>query len=101
MDFIDFEPDSLWYQVCQEAWNTMRNLLGTHLGHSALYNLCQIIQTSTSSTDIALIRGAVFFIGTRITCLLFCSYRYRVRDFFSSLLEKNSKFTRCLKSTNC
>ena len=53
----------LWCKVCQEAWNTMRNLLGTHLGHSALYNLCQIIQVSTSHTDIALIRGAVFFIG--------------------------------------
>ncbi len=54
-------------QVCQEAWNTMRNLMGTHLGHSALYNLCQIIQTSTSATDIALIRGAVFFIGRELT----------------------------------
>jgi tuberous sclerosis protein 2 len=45
----------------------MRNLMGTHLGHSALYNLCQIIQTSTSATDIALIRGAVFFIGKELT----------------------------------
>jgi hypothetical protein len=55
------------WQVCQEAWNTMRNLMGTHLGHSALYNLCQIVQASTSATDIALIRGAVFFIGTAST----------------------------------
>ena len=25
-----------------EAWDTTRKLLGTHLGHSALYNLCQV-----------------------------------------------------------
>ena len=51
----------------------MRNLLGTHLGHSALYTLCQIIQVSTSHTDIALIRGAVFFIGKLLhSSLIIC-----------------------------
>ena len=31
--------------ISSDAWDTMRKLMGTHLGHSALYQLCQIIQT--------------------------------------------------------
>ena len=27
-----------------ETWRITKNLMGTHLGHSALYNMCQIIQ---------------------------------------------------------
>ena len=49
--------------VASEAWDTMRKLMGSHLGHSALYQLCQIIQSPENMTDTALIRGAVFFIG--------------------------------------
>ena len=37
--------------------------MGTHLGHSALYCLCQILQTPDFKKDVALIRGAVFFVG--------------------------------------
>ena len=29
---------------CTEAWRIARNLFGTHLGHSALYCLCQVLQ---------------------------------------------------------
>lgn len=32
-------------------------------GHSALYCLCQIIQTVENHSNVALIRGAIFFIG--------------------------------------
>ena len=62
--------------------------MGTHLGHSALYNLCQIIQTSTSATDIALIRGAVFFIGKELTYLTITAGvpRY-AQTVFSSTFE--------------
>lgn len=27
---------------CTEAWRIMSSLMATHLGHSALYNLCQV-----------------------------------------------------------
>ena len=27
-----------------ETWRITKNLMGTHLGHSALYTMCQIIQ---------------------------------------------------------
>ena len=49
--------------VATDAWDTMRKLMGTHLGHSALYQLCQIIRTPDNERDTALIRGALFFIG--------------------------------------
>jgi len=49
--------------VSTDAWDTMRKMMGTHLGHSALYQLCQIIQNPANNKEIALIRGAVFFIG--------------------------------------
>lgn len=40
----------------------MKILLGTHMGHSALYTMCQIVQSPILSTDAKLIRGAIFFI---------------------------------------
>ena len=49
--------------IATDAWDTMRKLMGTHLGHSALYQLCQIIQSPENRSDTALTRGAVFFIG--------------------------------------
>ena len=49
--------------ISSEAWDTMRKLMGTHVGHSALYQLCQIIQSPGNISDTALIRGAVLFIG--------------------------------------
>ena len=49
--------------LSSEAWDTMRKLLGTHLGHSALYNLCQIVQSPEHRQYEKLVRGAVYFIG--------------------------------------
>ena len=69
---------------CNEAWRIMSSLMATHLGHSALYNLCQIAQLQQFAPplldrqllqerggtarrperlDVSLVRGAVFFIG--------------------------------------
>ncbi|TRY76727.1 hypothetical protein TCAL_07432 [Tigriopus californicus] len=48
---------------CKEAWRIMGNLMGTHLGHSALYCLCQIIQSREYQNNVPLVRGAVFFVG--------------------------------------
>ena len=48
---------------CEMAWKTIHALMSTHLGHSALYNLCQFIQSKETHADAALVRGAVFYIG--------------------------------------
>ena len=78
---------------CNEAWRIMSSLMATHLGHSALYNLCLIAQLHQFSPpllkreeqqqqqhhyqqrrhhhhhgkseriDVPLVRGSVFFIG--------------------------------------
>lgn len=44
-------------------FQVMRNLLGTHMGHSALYTMCRILQEPALAQDSGLIRGAVFFIN--------------------------------------
>ncbi|XP_060116946.1 tuberin [Heteronotia binoei] len=50
-------------ELCEPCWKLMRNLLGTHLGHSAIYNMCRIMEDRAYMTDAALLRGAVFFVG--------------------------------------
>ena len=49
--------------ISNDAWDTMKKMMGTHLGHSALYQLCQIINNPAIISDTALVRGAVLFIG--------------------------------------
>lgn len=48
---------------CQESWKIMRNLLGTHMGHAALYTMCTILQNKDYQGDSGLMRGAVFYIN--------------------------------------
>lgn len=48
---------------CPTSWKIMRNLLGTHLGHSSLYTMCQFLQDPSSASDVGLLRGAVFYIN--------------------------------------
>uniref|UniRef100_A0A8C6XMY8 Tuberin n=1 Tax=Naja naja TaxID=35670 RepID=A0A8C6XMY8_NAJNA len=50
-------------ELCEPCWKLMRNLLGTHLGHSAIYNMCRIMEDRTHMADAVLLRGAVFFVG--------------------------------------
>ncbi|XP_066496483.1 tuberin isoform X3 [Tiliqua scincoides] len=50
-------------ELCEPCWKLMRNLLGTHLGHSAIYNMCQIMEDRAYMADAALLRGTVFFVG--------------------------------------
>ncbi|KAM3826912.1 tuberin isoform 3-T3 [Vipera latastei] len=50
-------------ELCEPCWKLMRNLLGTHLGHSAVYNMCRIMEDRTYMADAVLLRGAVFFVG--------------------------------------
>ena len=46
-----------------EAWRITRNVMKTHLGHSALYCLCQFIQTGEGKGNTALVRGSVCLVG--------------------------------------
>ncbi|KAM4595502.1 tuberin isoform 3-T4 [Fundulus diaphanus] len=55
-------------EFCESCWKLMRKVLGTHLGHSAIYTMCRIMEESNFSTrvymeDAPLLRGAVFFVG--------------------------------------
>ncbi|XP_010618737.1 tuberin isoform X8 [Fukomys damarensis] len=50
-------------ELCEPCWKLMRNLLGTHLGHSAIYNMCRIMEDRAYRDDAPLLRGAVFFVG--------------------------------------
>lgn len=41
----------------------MRNLLGTHMGHCALYTMCRLLQDTNFQRDVRLLRGAVFYVN--------------------------------------
>uniref|UniRef100_A0A673HZA2 Tuberin n=1 Tax=Sinocyclocheilus rhinocerous TaxID=307959 RepID=A0A673HZA2_9TELE len=49
-------------EFCESCWKLMRKVLGTHLGHSAIYTMCRIMEESLTD-HAALLRGAVFFVG--------------------------------------
>ncbi|CAG0914003.1 unnamed protein product [Notodromas monacha] len=49
---------------CPRAWKSMRNLLGTCLGHSAIYAMTNMLMHFEDNTmDEFLLRGAIFFIS--------------------------------------
>ncbi|XP_074649402.1 tuberin-like [Tubulanus polymorphus] len=50
-------------KFCQVSWKLMRNLLGTHLGHSGIYVMCSLLKDNHNMSDFHLLRGAIFFIG--------------------------------------
>ncbi|XP_066546134.1 tuberin isoform X3 [Amia ocellicauda] len=64
-------------EFCESCWKLMRKVLGTHLGHSAIYTMCRIMEDRYEAAalgghnatcraymeDAALLRGAVFFVG--------------------------------------
>ncbi|KAF4075380.1 hypothetical protein AMELA_G00234040 [Ameiurus melas] len=50
-------------EYCESCWKLMRKVLGTHLGHSAIYTMCRIMEERAYMEDAALLRGAVFFVG--------------------------------------
>ena len=53
----------IYVNVCFLIFQIMRKLLGTHMGHSALYTMCRLLQESTFQRDVHLLRGAVFFVN--------------------------------------
>ncbi|XP_058851777.1 tuberin isoform X1 [Acipenser ruthenus] len=50
-------------EFCESCWKLMRKVLGTHLGHSAIYTMCRIMEERAYMEDAALLLGAVFFVG--------------------------------------
>uniref|UniRef100_A0A669CY89 Tuberin n=1 Tax=Oreochromis niloticus TaxID=8128 RepID=A0A669CY89_ORENI len=50
-------------EFCESCWKLMRKVLGTHLGHSAIYTMCRIMEERVYMEDAPLLRGAVFFVG--------------------------------------
>ncbi|XP_050540898.1 tuberin-like isoform X2 [Daktulosphaira vitifoliae] len=48
---------------CAQCWKTMRKLLGTHMGYSALHLICQLLHKEISNNNIGIIRGGVFYIN--------------------------------------
>ncbi|KAM9363314.1 tuberin isoform 2-T2 [Symphorus nematophorus] len=50
-------------EFCESCWKLMRKVLGTHLGHSAIYTMCRIMEERAYMEDAPLLRGAVFFVG--------------------------------------
>ncbi|XP_057659730.1 tuberin [Diorhabda carinulata] len=49
-------------EYCMSSWTVIKKLLGTHMGHSALYTMCKILQDPDLKHDTDLLRGAVFYI---------------------------------------
>ncbi|KAL1488930.1 hypothetical protein ABEB36_014716 [Hypothenemus hampei] len=48
-------------KYCEKSWQIMKNLLGTHMGHSTIYTMCRIMQEPDLRFHVDLLRGAVFF----------------------------------------
>ncbi|KOX80745.1 Tuberin [Melipona quadrifasciata] len=75
---------------CQISWKIMRNLLGTHMGHSALYTMCRLLQDTNFQRDVRLLRGAVFYVnmglwGTHKIPKLECTPTSVLPSFYQAL----------------
>jgi len=51
------------YYTLYMVLQIMRNLLGTHMGHCALYTMCRLLQDTNFQRDVRLLRGAVFYVN--------------------------------------
>ncbi|XP_077266415.1 TSC complex subunit tuberin isoform X2 [Temnothorax americanus] len=75
---------------CQTSWKIMRNLLGTHMGHCALYTMCRLLQDTNFQRDVRLLRGAVFYVnmglwGTHRISKLECTPASVLPSFYQAL----------------
>uniref|UniRef100_A0AAZ3PS18 Tuberin N-terminal domain-containing protein n=1 Tax=Oncorhynchus tshawytscha TaxID=74940 RepID=A0AAZ3PS18_ONCTS len=61
-------------EFCESCWKLMRKVLGTHLGHSAIYTMCRIMEERAYMEDSPLLRGAVFFVGMNTPTLVLPSF---------------------------
>lgn len=53
-------------KLSEPSWRTMRNLLGTHLGHNVISFLCRILEDRSNYEDHTLLKGSVFFVGAAL-----------------------------------
>ncbi|XP_015588565.1 tuberin [Cephus cinctus] len=100
--YSNLQPDSLQTFIialcrsvnvetyCQISWKIMRKLLGTHMGHSALYTMCRLLQDQSLQRDVRLLRGAVFYVnmglwGTHRIPKLVCTPTSVLPSFFQAL----------------
>lgn len=75
---------------CEMSWKIMRQLLGTHMGHSALYTMCRLLQDPRFQRDARVLRGAVFYInmglwGTNRIPKLECTATSVLPSFYEAL----------------
>ncbi|XP_075230715.1 TSC complex subunit tuberin isoform X2 [Lycorma delicatula] len=47
---------------CVPSWKIMRNVLGTHMGHSSISTMSNILKDKASLQEPGLLRGAIFYI---------------------------------------
>lgn len=74
----------------------MRQLLGTHMGHSALYTMCRLLQDPRFQRDARVLRGAVFYInmglwGTNRIPKLECTATSVLPSFYEVCQELKQK----------
>ncbi|XP_038058921.1 tuberin-like [Patiria miniata] len=83
-------------EFAQASWKLMRNLFGTHLGHSAIYTMCSIMENGQNQGDVILLRGAVFYVGmARWGSMRVQSLKHN----FTSVLPSFLKALRCKHPT--
>jgi len=59
----------------------MRNLLGTHMGYSAIYFICELFDEKCNGKNPGLIRGGLFYINMALWS------KNRITSFKISLLK--------------
>ncbi|MGH0137685.1 UNVERIFIED_CONTAM: hypothetical protein FKN15_021798 [Acipenser sinensis] len=73
-------------EFCESCWKLMRKVLGTHLGHSAIYTMCRIMEESSQFDGwISILNagcGAVFYLEMCLSkaldeCLLSCGIPFQ------------------------
>ncbi|KYM81590.1 Tuberin [Atta colombica] len=78
------------YYTLYMVLQIMRNLLGTHMGHCALYTMCRLLQDTNFQRDVRLLRGAVFYVnmglwGTHRIPKLECTPASVLPSFYQAL----------------
>ncbi|XP_035825381.1 tuberin isoform X2 [Aplysia californica] len=79
----------------EKSWELMRKLLGTYLGHSAIFTMCCMLQDKRKPVDILLLRGAIFFTGmalwgSRRVSTLKQSHSSVLPSFYEALSHENN-----------
>ncbi|XP_059139623.1 tuberin-like isoform X2 [Physella acuta] len=79
----------------EKSWELMKKLLGTYLGHSAIFTMCAMLQDQRQPVDVLLLRGAIFFTGmalwgSRRVTTLKCTHASVLPCFLQAVSHENS-----------